>query len=154
MSEVVFYERDPQTVMRLIAAGLPVRPKWELEPNWKPKPGWSAPPIRRLKPVQPRKPVRVAPPAAWGFVYVFAAGDLVKVGMSDAGVKARWASIRCSNPLLEPALFVSAPLGNRAREVERRALQALSEYCAGGEWFRCAREEVIATVRRIIDETR
>lgn len=91
-------------------------------------------------------------PATSGYVYVFAAGDLIKVGMSDAGVEARWYNIKCGNPLLERPLYVTGPLGNRTREVEKCAHAALSEHRESGEWFRCDRTLAIAVVKRIEQE--
>jgi hypothetical protein len=81
---------------------------------------------RLLEPIfKPRRAARVPPPPAWGFVYIFPAGPLLKIGISDAGVEQRWNNIRCSNPLLEPPLYISPPVGKLAREIERGALGAL-----------------------------
>lgn len=88
----------------------------------------------------------------WGYVYVFAAGPLVKVGMSDVGVASRWQNIRCSNPLLEPPLYVSGALGDHARQAERRAHEILAPYHETGEWFRCDRELAVKTVKTIEKE--
>lgn len=93
-------------------------------------------------------------PNASGYLYVFAAGPYVKVGMSDAGVESRWHNIKCANPLLEPPLYVTGPLGNRVREAEKRAHAALSEHRKHGEWFSCDRDIAIAVVKRIELEMR
>lgn len=102
----------------------------------------------------PRRSRFGASAPTWGFIYVFAAGPYTKVGMSDAAVQARWVNIKSANPLLEPPLFVSKPLGNRTREIERRIHAALRDHLECGEWFRCERALVLETVRRVIDGSR
>jgi hypothetical protein len=145
-----FYETEPRRVMALLRAGLPVRHKRELEPQFQK-------PLPRNKPKP--QPLTFAPrrrkqagPVTSGFVYVFAAGAHVKVGISETDVQGRWNSIRGSNPLLEPTLYVTAPLGSLARKVERAAHQFLSPHHEHGEWFRCTRDEAISTVKRLEKE--
>ncbi len=88
-----------------------------------------------------------------GFVYIFAAGDLIKVGFSAFDVDARWACIRSSNPLLEPPLYVTKALGEqRARLVERNVHDQLHQYHESGEWFRAPRQLVIDAVIRTAAE--
>lgn len=99
-----------------------------------------------------RRLARTTTRVVWGYVYVFAAGPFVKVGMSDVGVTSRWHNIRCGNPLLEPPLYVSSPLGDRALQAERRVHELLSPYREGGEWFRCERSLAIDTVKAVEKE--
>jgi hypothetical protein len=87
-----------------------------------------------------------------GFVYVFAAGAHVKVGISQFDAESRWWTIRSNNPLLEPALFVSEPLGVRARKVEQAAHKELKPYHVNGEWFSCDRPHAIAVVKKLIED--
>lgn len=131
------YEGNFQRALALFQAGFEVRSPRLLEPNFYPK--------------LPR-PVRKSLPPVWGFVYIFPAGPLLKIGMSDVGVERRWNSIRTGNPLLEPAIHVSPPVGKLAREIERGAHQALDAYRESGEWFRCSRELAIETVQRMTKE--
>lgn len=133
---VVFYERDGKRAIRLFREGFQVRHPSLLDPVW------------RTKRCKRRPPVRLA----WGYVYIFASGPFVKIGMSDANVKARWAAIKCGNPLLEPPLYVTSPLGNQVEDAEKQAHAALAKYHEIGEWFRCDRDLAIAVVKRIEQE--
>lgn len=131
------YEGDIARAVALFRAGFTVRSPRLLEPVFRKKP----PRMRRI-------PV----PPIWGFVYIFPAGPLLKIGISDVGVEQRWNNIRCGNPLLEPPVYVSPPLGKLAREVEREAHKALIQYHESGEWFRCSHELAVETVQRITKE--
>lgn len=144
----IFYETKAHRVVTLLRAGLQVRHRRELEPKFHepPGPGEARPMVRPTF----RRKERTA--TASGFVYVFAAGAHVKIGISDTNVDQRWNSIRGSNPLLEPPLYVTAPLGDLARKVERAAHKFLSPHHENGEWFRCAREIAIETVKRLEKE--
>lgn len=91
-------------------------------------------------------------PIIGGYLYVFCAGEHLKIGMSELDVDARWRCIRSGNPLLEPPVYVTGPLGPRVREAERRAHESLSDHREVGEWFRCDRELAVAVVKRIEQE--
>jgi hypothetical protein len=86
----------------------------------------------------------------YGFVYVFAAQSLVKIGMTRYSIYRRWHSIKTANPWLERPLYVSPALFGRVIELERACHRALSAYHVTGEWFECDRALAIETVRRII----
>ena len=132
--EVTFYERHPPRIVALLRDGLKVRSPRLLEPDWKAK---------HCKPPMPN---------TWGYVYVFAAGAHVKIGISECDVEKRWSSMRTDNPLLERPLYISPPLEKRCRVVEKKAHEALMEYHFSGEWFSCNRQLAINTVRSLIDE--
>jgi hypothetical protein len=141
-------ETKYEAVVRELAAGVPmeeVRAKYEPELHQQIMERRGREEAERIERATPA-------PATSGYVYVFAAGALVKIGMSEVGVEARWYNIKCSNPLLEPPLFVTGPLGNLVRKVERGAHQALAEHREQGEWFRCDRQLAIDTVKRIVEE--
>lgn len=87
---------------------------------------------------------------AHGYVYVFAAQTLVKVGMSKFDVYRRWHGIRTGNPWLEPPLYVSPPLLDRVSAMEQACHVALAEYRVSGEWFECDRTLAVETVKRVI----
>lgn len=91
-------------------------------------------------------------PRCYGYVYVFAAADLIKIGMSLHDVEKRWRDIRVANPLLEPALYITSPLEQDVNRAELACHAALQEYRVSGEWFRCSRELAIETVKRIEKE--
>lgn len=91
------------------------------------------------------------PKEGQGFLYVFAAGEYVKIGITQFDVDARWWQIKCSNPLLEPPLYISPPVGDRARELEGMAHKALGEHRCSGEWFKCSRELAVETVKRLTE---
>lgn len=85
----------------------------------------------------------------YGFVYVFGAQNLVKIGMTQHSVYRRWHGIKTANPWLEQPLYVSAPLLGRVVEVERACHAALAEHHVTGEWFSCPREIAIETVKHL-----
>lgn len=85
----------------------------------------------------------------YGFVYVFGARDLVKIGMTQHSVYRRWHGVKTANPWLEQPLYVSGPLLGRVVEVERACHTALEQFHVTGEWFSCDRATAIATVKRI-----
>lgn len=89
-----------------------------------------------------------------GYLYVFAAKNLVKVGMTKFSIYRRWHGIRSSNPWLEPPLYVSPPLMEKVSEAERACHVALAQYRSSGEWFDCDRGLALTTVRSIVDATR
>jgi len=91
-------------------------------------------------------------PIVGGYVYVFAAGDHVKIGLSWFDVERRWNTIRSSNPLLERPLYVSHELGERASKVEKSAHTALATYHFSGEWFSCDRALAVETVKNLVEE--
>lgn len=134
---VTFYPRTGSMMRTLLRAGFRIRGFDELQGMWNRK---------RCKRTLPIK-------LTWGYVYVFAAGDLIKVGRSDASVKGRWTNIKTANPLLEQQpLYVSPPLGKASRTIERAAHDALAAYRQTGEWFRCDRQLVIDVVKRTVAE--
>lgn len=90
----------------------------------------------------------------YGFVYVFGALNLVKIGMTQHSVYRRWHGIKTGNPWLEQPLYVTGPLLGHVVDVERACHAALTQYHVTGEWFECERELAIATVKRIEQETR
>jgi T5orf172 domain-containing protein len=143
-----FYENEPHRIMVLLRAGLQVRHKRELDPQFqKPRPLTKPKPQPLTFESRSRKK---RGPATTGFVYVFAAGAHVKVGISETDVQGRWNSIRSCNPLLEPAAYVSPPVGDLARKVEQAAHRSLSHCHVSGEWFLCAPENAIETVKGLI----
>lgn len=85
----------------------------------------------------------------YGFVYVFGARNLVKIGMTMHSVYRRWHGIKSANPWLEKPLYVTGALCGRVIEVERMCHEALKAYRVEGEWFECERLLAIDTVRRI-----
>lgn len=85
----------------------------------------------------------------YGFVYVFGARDLVKIGMTAHSVYRRWHGIKTANPWLERPLYVSGPLLARVIEIERACHAALTQYHVTGEWFNCPRELAIETVKKL-----
>lgn len=88
-----------------------------------------------------------------GYLYVFAARSFVKVGMSKFDVYRRWHSMKTDNPWLEPPLYVSPPLLDRVRPLEKACHVALAEYHRSGEWFECERGFAIETVQRVVQES-
>lgn len=133
---IPFFEGDFDRVLRLFRAGFQVRAPRLLEPKFHDKPFCGAP----------------EPPPSYGFVYIFPAGPLLKIGISEVGVERRWRNIKCGNALLEPPIYVSPALGKHHREIEMAAHKALAEYHESGEWFRCPREHAVETVRRLAEE--
>lgn len=89
----------------------------------------------------------------YGFVYVFGARDLVKIGMTQHSVYRRWHGIKTANPWLEQPLYVTGPLLGQVIEVERACHAALAQYHVTGEWFECDRALAIATVKRLEEES-
>lgn len=85
----------------------------------------------------------------YGFIYVFAAQSLVKVGFTQFSPYRRWHSIKTANPWLEDPLYVSHALMGRVREIEKACHVALREYHYSGEWFQCDRDLAITTVQGI-----
>ena len=79
-------------------------------------------------------------------VYVIGAKRLVKIGIAT-DLSARVRALRTSNPHLETVLYASEPIAN-ARQVELEAHRALETHRVEGEWFRCARQLAIETVKR------
>lgn len=90
----------------------------------------------------------------WGYVYVFGAQGYVKVGMTKFDIYRRWHSIKTANPWLERPLYVSPPLMERVKQVERTCHEALSELRVCGEWFDCPRDFAIEVVQEMVDEAR
>lgn len=88
----------------------------------------------------------------YGFVYVFAAQSLVKIGMTMHSVNQRWYSIRTHNPWLEPALYASPPLSGDMPAVEKACHKALAAYHHSGEWFSCDRQLAVDTVIRVVKQ--
>lgn len=88
----------------------------------------------------------------YGFVYVFGARDLVKVGMTMHNLYRRWHAVKTANPWLEKPLYVSPPLLGHVVEVEKAAHRALKQYRITGEWFSCERVLVVETVQRLVEE--
>ena len=88
----------------------------------------------------------------YGFVYVFAALNLVKVGMTRYSLYRRWWGIKVGNPWLEPPLYWSPPLMGEVFVVEKACHQALRKYRAVGEWFECPRLLAVETVQGIVAE--
>jgi T5orf172 domain len=88
---------------------------------------------------------------ARGFIYVFPAQKLLKIGMTEFSIYRRWHSIKTSNPWLEPPLYVSPPLMERVGTLEKECHAALAEYRKSGEWFECERDLAVATVKRIVE---
>lgn len=109
--------------------------------------------VAQLEPLAPRLALgeiaRAIPP--YGFVYVFAAQSLVKIGMTQFSVYRRWHSTKTANPWLERPLYVSPPLLGRVIEVERACHAALKQYRVTGEWFEVKRELAIETVKGIVE---
>jgi T5orf172 domain len=105
-----------------------------------------------IGPLKPRLPLGRAARTvtAQGYVYVFAAQTLVKVGMTIHSPYRRWHSIKTANPWLEPPLYVSPPLLARVTAIEKAAHTALKAYRVTGEWFECDRQLAIDTVQRLI----
>lgn len=86
-----------------------------------------------------------------GYLYVFGAGEYVKIGFSQLDADARWWQIKANNPLLEPPLYISPAVGTQARELERLAHEALGEHRCSGEWFKCPRELAVSTVKSLVE---
>lgn len=97
---------------------------------------------------------RPRPGVPEGFVYAFAAGAHVKIGLSQFDPNARWWQIRSHNPLLEPALYITQPLGKSARKVERAAHKVLASCRVTGEWFTCPRDEAVEVIKKLEAEAR
>lgn len=89
----------------------------------------------------------------YGFVYVFGARELVKIGMTQHSVYRRWHGIKSANPWLEQPLYVTGPLLGNVVNVERACHAELKQYHVTGEWFECDRALAIETVKRIEQET-
>lgn len=85
-------------------------------------------------------------------VYVFPAGEFVKVGMA-IDPEERWLTIRVGNPQLESPLYVSG-WTYECRKIEKAAHKALASYRADGEWFKCNRYFAAEVVRQIFEEHR
>lgn len=105
------------------------------------------PPLPRLPLTQLARMVK-----PYGFVYMFAAQSLVKIGMTQFSPYRRWHSIKTANPWLEDPLYISPPLMGRVFELEKACHMALREYHYSGEWFQCDRDLAINTVRRLCND--
>lgn len=92
------------------------------------------------------------PVVAEGFVYVFAAKTMLKVGMTRFSPYRRWHSIQTGNPWLEAPLYISPPLMKRVAAMEKACHAALAQYRRSGEWFECDRQLAIDTVRTICND--
>jgi len=83
-------------------------------------------------------------------VYVFPSRQFVKIGIA-VDIAERWSRLRCGNPMLEPALYVSTPMKSAAK-IEKAAHEALARYrVKGTEWFRCNRYLAVETVRLLAE---
>ena len=146
MSDVI-YETDPKKIFELIKAGHTVRHPRVLFEQQIQERGKAARDFLRAKGILLNPPEQ-----GEGFVYVFVAGEHVKVGLSQFDVEARWSMIKSSNPLLERPYFCTPPIGKRARAVEKAAHSSLTEYHASGEWFLCSQEQAIQAVQQAVLE--
>lgn len=110
--------------------------------------------VREMGSLAPRLPIRQIAQSIkpYGFVYVFAAQSLVKIGMTGYSVYRRWHSIKTANPWLERPLYVTPPLHGRARDVEKSCHKELSAYHRCGEWFECERQVAIDIVQKLARE--
>lgn len=134
----IIYEADHHRAVALLLAGYMVRSPSARE---------------RIEREAERKLARkwqAQHPEHEGYVYVFAAGLHVKVGISWLDVERRWATILSSNPLLERPLYVSPAIGKKALLIERAAHQELMPFHVSGEWFSCSRELAVAIVKKLI----
>lgn len=79
-------------------------------------------------------------------VYVIGARRLIKIGVAS-DLAARVRMLRTGNPDIERVLYATEPMSN-ARLVESEAHRELTAHRVEGEWFRCARQLAIDTVKR------
>ena len=85
------------------------------------------------------------------YVYVFKAGDHVKIGIASDPYD-RWKAIATCNPLLEEDGFVTDRKFANAKYVETRIHARLAEFRFRNEWFACSIETAVAAVREITRE--
>lgn len=95
-------------------------------------------------------------PATQGrYIYIFRAGEYVKVGIA-LDPESRWKSIASCNPLLEwEGGFVTAHKYVHALFIERHVHAALAQYRAERahcrEWFKCDINIAVDALKRIIE---
>lgn len=110
--------------------------------------------VSRMGVLAPRLPLtqvaRMIQP--YGFIYVMAARDLVKIGLTHHNVNRRWRVMKTANPWLERPLYVSRPLRGNVLQVERACHMALQLHHVTGEWFNCDRATAVAVVKRFEQE--
>ena len=136
----ILYEADPHKAVALLRAGYIVR-----SPSARAR-------IEREAEKKRNDQLQAQHPEHEGYLYVFAAGIHVKVGLSWHNIERRWASIFSSNPLLERPLYVSPPLGKKVVVLERAAHQQLIQFHVSGEWFSCERSHAISIVEKLVRE--
>ena len=86
-------------------------------------------------------------------VYIFRAGDYVKVGIAH-DVMARWRAIAQCNPLMDEQMFFTPWTHRLAFAIERRTHEELAQYRASNtnsrEWFKCELSVAIEPLERVI----
>lgn len=115
---------------------------------------WDRNPIRRHRMSVLVGPQPNAAPRCFQRIYIFAAREYVKVGISNDPER-RWKVMRIGNPLLEPAIYVSQASGVAWR-FENMIHKALAKYrvvndrrSTGREWFKCNRYFAIEVAKQI-----
>jgi hypothetical protein len=82
-------------------------------------------------------------------IYVFRAGDHVKVGVAANPMK-RWKAIASCNPLLEVDCFITAKKYPNAKWIEKWVHAELKEHHVKLEWFSCDLETAVAALMKVL----